>query len=197
VPREPGAGLFFLFHCMEGFFLAPRARSGRSGWASSPALRPACACDRTGTDQRADPRCAPPSEKTLGRDPHAPTKSLLWPAGRISPPPSRSPRACFGFFALPECRLVSFLPWRSGRGVFNPPVPRLAAHSGARGSRTREPRRGDGGAGVCERRGAPMRIALSGRGRRSVRPRRLGRRKAAPGHRGTGKTEAIHAVKDQ
>jgi hypothetical protein len=34
-----------------------------------------------------------------------------------------------------------------------------------------------------------MRIALSGRGRRSVRPQRLGRRTAAPGHRGTGKKE--------
>jgi hypothetical protein len=42
-----------------------------------------------------------------------------------------------------------------------------------------------------------MRIAHSGRGRRSVRPQPLARRKAAPGHRGTGKTKAVHAVKEQ
>jgi hypothetical protein len=39
-----------------------------------------------------------------------------------------------------------------------------------------------------------MGIALSGRGRRSVRPPRLGRRKAAPGHRGTGKNNSRYAV---
>jgi hypothetical protein len=53
-----------------------------------------------------------------------------------------------------------------GGGVFHASVPRVANYSGARGSRTRESCRGDGGAAVCERRGAPMRIALSGRGRR-------------------------------
>jgi hypothetical protein len=45
-------------------------------------------------------------------------------------------------------------------GVFNPPVPWVAYPSGARGSRTRELHWGDGGAVACERRGAPMRIAL-------------------------------------
>jgi hypothetical protein len=49
---------------------------------------------------------------------------------------------------------------RCGWGVLIPPVPWVADLSGARGSRTREPNRGDGGAAVCERRGAPVRIAL-------------------------------------
>jgi hypothetical protein len=53
--------------------------SGRSGWASSPALRPAVACDRAGTARRADPRCSPPSYETLGRGQrlHPP----VWPLG--------------------------------------------------------------------------------------------------------------------
>jgi hypothetical protein len=45
-------------------------------------------------------------------------------------------------------------------------VPRVADLSGARGHRTREPRWGDGAAASCRRRGAPTRIAPSGRGRR-------------------------------
>jgi len=80
-----------------------------------------------------------------------------------------------------------------GRGAFIPPVPRVANVSEARGHRTREPRWGDGGADLCERRGAPRRIALSGRGRRSVRSQRLGRRKAAPSHPRCRQTKNRHA----
>jgi muramoyltetrapeptide carboxypeptidase len=80
-------------------------------------------------------------------------------------------------------------------GAFNLPVPRVADHSGARGTRTREPCWGDGGAASCERRGAPVRIALSGRGRRSLQAQGAGAPKPADGHRGTGKTEEAHAVR--
>ncbi len=67
-----------LFHCVR-LFVAPRAGSGRSGCASSAALRPASACDRAGTDRHADPRCSPPSHETLGRVQrlHPP----VWPLG--------------------------------------------------------------------------------------------------------------------
>jgi len=79
-------------------------------------------------------------------------------------------------------------------GAFNPPAPRVENLSEARGNRTREPRWGDGGAVSRERRGAPVRVALSGRGRRSVRPQRLGRRKVARSHP-RRRQKKPHAVK--
>jgi hypothetical protein len=62
----------------------------------SPALRPACACDRAGTSRGGAPRCsyeatpATPHRETPARFPHAPASWLLPPTGLISPPPSRS-----------------------------------------------------------------------------------------------------------
>jgi hypothetical protein len=75
LPRTP-----LLFLSLRGALsFAPRARSGRSGRASSPAVRPAFACDRAGTARRADPRCCPPSTETFGRGQrlHPP----VWPLG--------------------------------------------------------------------------------------------------------------------
>jgi hypothetical protein len=68
-----------LFSTPWRFSFSPRAMSGRSGCASSAALRPAFACDRAGTARRADPRCSPPSHEALGRGQrlHPP----VWPLG--------------------------------------------------------------------------------------------------------------------
>jgi hypothetical protein len=76
-------------------------------------------------------------------------------------------------------------------------VPRVANVSGARGHRTREPCWGDGGAASCERRGAPARIAPSGRGRRSLQARCAGAHKPAASHRGTGKTKPSRSEKEK
>ena len=64
---------------LRGVSFTPRASSGRSGWASSPALRPVCARDRAGSARLADPRCSPPSHETLGQGQrlHGP----VWPLG--------------------------------------------------------------------------------------------------------------------
>ena len=97
------AGFFFarrvrgqapVVHCVRLFF-APRAGSGRSGCASSAALRPAFACDRAGTARRADPRCSPPSPETLGRGQrlHPP----VWPLGALTLRPYGSSRPRGGF----------------------------------------------------------------------------------------------------
>ena len=53
--------------------------SGRSGCASSAALRPAFACDRASAGRRADPRCSPSSRETLGRCQRLHTR--VWPLG--------------------------------------------------------------------------------------------------------------------
>jgi hypothetical protein len=76
-------------------------------------------------------------------------------------------------------------------GAFHPPVPRVGDDSEARGHRTREPCWRDGGAALCERRGAPVRIVLSGRGRRSLKAQGAGAPKPADGHRGTGKKSSL------
>src|SRR4030042_1739092 len=107
--------------------LAPRAWSGRSGWASSPALRPTYACDRAGTSRGGAPRCsyettpATPHRETPARYPRASAPSLLPPAGRLSPPPSRSPCSCAVCIAVPVSRLPRSVPPHTGRRGFNPP----------------------------------------------------------------------------
>ena len=72
-----------LHRCRFWFSFAPRARSGRSGCASSAALGRAFACDRAGTDRRADPRCSPPSPETLGRGQRL--RPPAWPLGSRTP----------------------------------------------------------------------------------------------------------------
>jgi hypothetical protein len=73
-------GFFFLcptsllaFSLREGLFLAPRAGSCPSGWVSSPALRPACACDPTAQPavwaRGADLTAPPPFAMSLPRRP--------------------------------------------------------------------------------------------------------------------------------
>ncbi len=158
-------GRLFFVHCLR-LLLAPRAMSSRSGCASSAALRPAFACDRAGAARRAEPRCSPPSEETLGRGQrlHPP----VWPLGARTLRRHGSCRPRGGFHRHPPVRHLAARAvspfWHSGpsdelpicgRGAFNPPVPRVADLSGARGHRTRQRRWGDGGAASCERRGAP------------------------------------------
>jgi hypothetical protein len=158
----------------------------RLSW-HSPACGPSLFPSFAG-DARSGPESPPAG--LAARFPHAPVEWLLSPAGRISPPPTR---CAMGSPSSSRIACNSDLPHllpRYGRGAFHPPVPRVANLSGARGYRTREPRWGDGGAASCERRGASTRIVLSSRGR-SVRPQRLGRRKAARlATRGTG-TKAV------
>ena len=106
------------FSLREAFFFAPRAGSGRSGWASSPALRPACACDRAGTSRGGAPRCsyeatpAIPHRETPARDPRAPARWLLHARGAIltTTPSARNPAT--GNEQLSCARPA----WASGRG---------------------------------------------------------------------------------
>jgi hypothetical protein len=90
----------FFFSTLWRLCCAPRAWSSRSGRTSSASLRPACACDRAGTPRGGAPRCshetapATPHRETPARFPHPQARWLLWPAGRISPPPSRRPECC-------------------------------------------------------------------------------------------------------
>ena len=173
---------------------APRARSGRSGWASSPALRPACACDRAGTSRGGAPRCsyeatpAIPHRGTPARCPHAPAQWLLSPAGRISPPPSRLPRTCrpprhrgcLALWVRPTCT--------SGGGHSIRQAGASGHASRGRGDPARGPGRGVGDAASCGHRGAPARDALLGRGRGSLGAQRAGasKRRAAAHPPGKG-----------
>jgi len=98
---QAGARPVLPFHCMR-FFLAPRAMSGRLLRPSRPQLRPACACDRAGTDRRADPRCSPPSHETPGRGQrlHPP----VWPFGARTLRRNGSVRPRGGVHHHPLCR---------------------------------------------------------------------------------------------
>jgi hypothetical protein len=157
-----------------------RARPSRHSPACGPSLFPSLAQERSVR--------ASVSARRSGRS--VPVRSgAMAPIARgaESPPPPESLCPCINRTLSREIR-------RFGRatafrvGGFPSAGAGVADLSGARGHRTREPRWGDGGAASCERRGAPARIAPSGRGRRSVRPQRLGRRKAAyrpPRHRHT------------
>ena len=149
------------------------------------------------------PRCSPPPLRsgvaidTPPRDARSgPARSGaigLGPLGGLGHPPPRLAEV-----AAVASRLGRSLSlqqdlrvWAGGSS--NPPVPRVAIGSSDRGSRTGEPRRGvDGRPSVTrrEQRGAPARIALSGRGRRSMRARARGRPGPHPATRGTGKKEA-------
>jgi hypothetical protein len=96
-------GRLFFVHCVR-LLLAPRAMSSRSGCASSAALRPAFACDRAGAARRAEPRCSPPSEETLGRGQrlHPP----VWPLGARTLQRHGSSRPRGGFHRHPPAREV-------------------------------------------------------------------------------------------
>jgi hypothetical protein len=96
LPRGCAAGSSSL---LRQAFVAPRAWSGRSGCASSAALRPAFACDRAGTARRPDPRCAPSLHETLGRGQrfHPP----VWPLGARTLRPHGSVRPRGGFHRHP------------------------------------------------------------------------------------------------
>ena len=186
----PGGCAASSFHSTPWrFSLAPRARSGRSGCASSAALRPALACDREGTARCADPRRSPPSHETLGR------------GQRFHPPAGRSgPARSGGMAPVARGAISTTAPLARNPATGNEQLscarPAWAFGLGERYRRCRgwqispEP----AGPGRASRvgetaarphanaEGAPMRIAPSGRGWRSVRLQRLGRRKAAPSH---------------
>ncbi len=103
------------------FSFAPRAWSGRSGRASSPALRPAGACDRAGTPRAGAPRrsheAAPatPRRGTPARFPHAPAPWLCGPRG------GSHPRTPVRDEAVSEVCVASLGGWRrSARRVGRP-----------------------------------------------------------------------------
>ena len=153
---------------------------------------------------RRDPRSEPstPHRGTPARDPHAPAKSASarWAGLTTTPPPSGGPAGGLGFRRTLGLRQGLAL---EGGGVVNPPVPRVAisllrprAPDGrsAPGCRWLRPSVScEGG----EQRGAPARIALSGRGRRSMRARARGRPGPHPATRGTGKQDSLHAVEEE
>jgi hypothetical protein len=140
------------------------------GWLScGRAVLPSSTCSRLRSSVPLwDARSAPAASGGIAASPE----------GRREDPPRLMPWAVWHSPRYSQGEGTQVDPWRtgvwphvrpaghtsvslsSGRGVFNVPVPRVAYHSGARGSRRREPYWGDGGAVVCERRGAPMRIAL-------------------------------------
>ena len=198
-PRVRGQAL--RFHCVR-LFLAPRATSGRSGCASSTALRPAFACDRAGTDRHADPRCSPPSHETLSRGQrlHLP----VWPLGALTLRRHGSSRPRGGFHHHPPA-LPRTWSRRVGMIGLRPCTESISLVGGGYSIRPTGARpflrrlRGPGariGAGVSVTRsfadteGSPAPNALSGRCRRSLGASRAGaskRRAAAhpPGKKAT------------
>ena len=116
-----GGHCFCFLPLRGGFFFAPRAMSGRSGWASSPALRPACASDPTalpavwplGVGERQPRRLPTPASasgaRTRRRD------GSCGPRGDVNHPPFDLRPRSWGRRALtfPDFVAVSF---RSGWG---------------------------------------------------------------------------------
>jgi len=174
-----GCATHFSVSLREAFSCPAGSEPGRSGCASSAALRPAFACDRAGTSRGGAPRCSPETAPAIphcgapARCPHAPASWLHPPAGWSSPP-------------SPRCRLK-----RSRGPATEPPDPgfnvssrrvgvsnRQAGASGHasldRGDPACGPRRGVGDAASCGHRGAPARDALLGRGRGSLGAPRAG-----------------------
>jgi hypothetical protein len=128
--------------------------SGRSGWASSPALRPACGCDRAGTSRGGAPRCshttapATPHRETPARCPHPQARWLRRPARCISPPPSRLAEVVLR--ASPKCGLG----W--GR--------KFAGAAGGRSLRSPRPATGRAACASAPGDAGPDRESLRGRG---------------------------------
>jgi hypothetical protein len=165
--------------------------SGRSGWASSPALRPPCASDPTalptvgplGVGERQPRRLPPPASasgpRTLRRD------SSCGPRGGCH----HHPPVCSG--PASEVRAEPLGGW-----AFNPP----GGWVGHPLRRPRGPQRAGpgwsvGDAALCGHRGAPPRAALLGRGLQSLGAKRAGvsKRRAAPYPPGK---KNLHAVED-
>ena len=186
-----GSGPASLLSLREAFIL-PRgpgavARAGLRAQPSDPpprAIPPAAghspACEPSlfpslAQDNRSGP--AYPPAGLAAQDPHAPARWLLPPAGRVLPPPSRLPCTCTSCFAMSAKRLDSFAHPHCGRGAFNPPVPRVADISGARGHPACASAAGGAGpkrsAGNSEGHGAEARCGVAGGGvcRRSARGR--------------------------
>ena len=181
-------------------------RPCRSGGASSAALATRLRVRPSRPDRRAEPRC--PLRFAQGQRFHPPlwplgTRTLRRhrppPAGRSWPPPPRQAKLLLVALRLwsghSACSRTSDLGERGcrqsagaagGHWLLRPRVPDGRAALGCRG-RERS----------CGPRGAPARIALSGRGRRSVRARARGRPGPHPATRGTGKQEASRSEEDR
>ena len=182
--------------------------SGRSGWASSPALRHACACDPTalpavgplGVGKERPHRLPTPASasgaRTLRRN------RSCGPRGAFHHHPPGHPRSCLRRVSFVSGRAGIQCAWRVGRPFLRRP----------RGPQRAAPGWGVGDAVVCGHRGAPHRAALLGRGLRSRGALRAGasKRRAAPHSPGNnqphavkkeeagprGKAEALHSVEN-
>ncbi len=174
---RPRTALFLSLR--EAYFVLPSGlRPCRSGGASSAALRPACACDRAGRPAVGPLAVSRRSLRSGGsidtppRDARSgPARSGaigLHPLGGFGHPPPRQ-----ADFLLPSFRVTTLLDLQQdlrpvGGGVVDPPVPRVAIGSCARGPRTGEPRRGVDGPERSEgnsegpRRGSPCPVAGTG-----------------------------------
>jgi hypothetical protein len=187
-------------------------RPCRSGGASSAALRPPARATEQGVPRRGPSlspaaRCAragasTPHRGTPARDPHAPapSASVRWAVFAPTPAPRGSAAGCL---RLGKDSRSAAGPPSCGRGG------RQSAGT-AGGHRLLRPRAPDGRAAPgcrwlrpsvsCEggeQRGAPARIALSGRGRRSMRARARGRPGPHLATRGTGKKDSTQWKKNQ
>jgi len=203
---QAGARLVSSLSLREAF-IAPRAGSGRSGCASGAALRPACACDRAGTNQRADPRCSPPLDETLGRGQRL--HPLVWPLGARTLRRHGSCRPRGGFHHHTRSRMKrsrglateqrgpDFNVSSRKVGVSNRQAGASGHLSGGRGDPARGPGRGIGAAVCCGHRGAPARDALLGRGRGSLGAQRAGASKRRGAARPLGKTEPSRSEREE
>jgi hypothetical protein len=169
--RSRGWPGVLLFSTPWRFCFAPRAGSGRSGWASSPALRPACACDPSalpavwplGVGVR-QPRRFPTTASASGALTLRRHGSCGPRGGSHRHPPvcDVSPRTvplcwAFGLKAAPHF----------GRGAVKPPGGwRRPSLRRPRGPQRADPRWGNAGAVSGEQRGAlPRDVSRPGRDR--------------------------------
>ena len=200
-----------IVHCVRLSCFAPRAAAGSLGRRIERRPRTACACDRAGrpavgplavsrrslrsggsidTPPR-DARSGPARSGAIGLRPlggfdHPPPRQaevLLLTLGyrQASRPCSRTSEVWAGGSSIRRCRGWPLAPPAAGPGRASRAGVSMAPPSVSC----------EGG----EQRGAPARIALSGRGRRSMRARARGRPGPHPATRGTGKQEASRSGK--
>ena len=178
------------------FCPAGRGRVARGGASSAALGPPARATEQAGAAGGASlspslrSGSAFPPAALAARDPHAPAPSAWARWAGLATHPLTQLQSCGTSSPSPSLPASSRASDSGAGGSSIAPVPRVAIGSCARGSRTGEPRWGVAAAASCGPRGAPARIALSGRGPRSMRARARGRPGPHPATRGTGKQEA-------